>query len=158
MRCCHPSGTTALQRWSVAPRAPSQQPPAPAGGLPGCWPSGRRRLPVKQDTDRCDGGSNPSQPTTFSMSAKLNRSSARLLTGSQQVRILPQTPDRCDNPIRTSVAQLAEQRSPKPQVEGSSPSWRASFTSVSSAGRAPPLQGGCRRFESVHRRPFLLFV
>ena len=44
----------------------------------------------------------------------------------------------------TPVAQLAEQRSPKPQVGGSSPSWRA-IQAERNSQRVEQIEGGLRK-------------
>src|SRR3546814_6753990 len=50
------------------------------------------------------------------------------------MRISDWSSDVCSSYLHASVAQLAEQRSPKPQVVGSSPTWRATCGSYAKRG------------------------
>src|SRR5579875_926769 len=59
--------------------------------------------------------------------------------------------------VYRGVVQLVERRSPKPHVVGSNPAAPAnSIWGYSSAGRAPALQAGGRRFESVYLHQMFL--
>ena len=75
--------------------------------------------------------------------------SSRLITGRSWVRV-PEGP-----PYR-GIAQLVEQRSPKPRAEGSSPSAPAKYGAVVQLVRTPACHAGGRGFKSLPRRHIFL--
>ena len=134
---CSPQTLAALDRGERAPGASARRSPGAASPTPAPWRGGVAAAGAT-DAPPCSWRRPAAAPlprlTTLDGLAGTHRARSRvqaalrILTGARALEARRLRPNRPRAPVRRAVAQLAEHRSPKPAVGGSSPSCPAAVT------------------------------